>query len=58
MVAWLDLESIYICIVMGIIAAKYNSDAADVVAYIPPSAANDFNSASLCVWIVPGTEKD
>lgn len=40
------------------IAAKYNSDAANVVVYIPPNAAKDFNCASLCIWMVPGTVED
>lgn len=40
------------------IAAKYNSDAANVVVYIQPNVALDFNCVSLCIWIVPGTHED
>ncbi len=27
-----------------------------IVVYIPPNATNDHNHASMCVWIVPGTQ--
>lgn len=39
-------------------AAKFNSDAADVVVYVPPNVSQDFNTASLCIWIVPGTQRE
>ncbi len=39
-------------------AAKYNSDAANVVVYIPPNASQNYNTASLCIWIVPGTHEE
>lgn len=40
------------------IATKYGSDAADIVVYIPPNASQDYNTASLCIWIVPGTNEE
>ena len=38
------------------VATKYGSDAADVVVYIQPNASQDYNTASLCIWIVPNTK--
>jgi len=38
------------------IANHHNSDAADVVVYVPPNASQDYNCASLCIWIVPNTQ--
>lgn len=40
------------------IATEFNSDAAYVVVYIPPDASQDYNTASLCIWIVPGTNEE
>ncbi len=40
------------------IAANYNSDAAHVVVYLQPNASQDYNYASMCIWIVPGTNEE
>ncbi len=40
------------------IATKFNSDAADVVVYIQPNVSQDYNYASMCIWIVPGTHEE
>lgn len=46
------------CKITSEIAAKYNSDAANIVVYLQPNAALDFNYASMCIWIVPGTHEE
>ena len=37
------------------IAARFNSDAAEVVVYLNPNVSADYNTVSMCVWIVLNT---